>query len=95
MHRGVQYCACPLVFIAPYFTNSMFLLKARELEEKLSSLQDQLASTEAEKVSKVGAEEMLIDSNILIQVSLEAECEVMRRELNDKNIVMVKNNKVN
>lgn len=35
----------------------MFLLKARELEEKLSSLQDQLASTEAEKVSKVGAEE--------------------------------------
>lgn len=72
----------------------MFLLKARELEEKLSSLQDQLASTEAEKVSKVGAEEML-DSNILIQVSLEAECEVMRRELNDKNIVMVKNNKVN
>lgn len=72
----------------------MFLLKARELEEKLSSLQDQLASTEAEKVSKVGAEEML-DSNILIQVSLEAECEVMRRELNDKNIVMLKNNKVN
>lgn len=59
MHRGVQYCACPLVFIAPYFTNSMFLLKARELEEKLSSLQDQLASTEAEKVSKVGAEEIL------------------------------------
>ena len=94
MHRGVQYCACPLVFITPYFTNSMFLLKARELEEKLSSLQDQLASTEAEKVSKVGAEEML-DSNILIQVSLEAECEVMRRELNDKNIVMLKNNKVN
>ena len=37
----------------------------------------------------------MLDSNILIQVSLEAECEVMRRELNDKNIVMVKNNKVN
>ncbi|XP_011405701.2 PREDICTED: centrosomal protein of 83 kDa-like [Amphimedon queenslandica] len=56
-------------------TQSAFLLKTQEFEVKLSNLQDQLMTTEAEKVS------------------LEGECEVLRKELAEKNITLSKNDK--